>query len=138
MTEIRHNVVIKASPEKIYEALTTQNGLSKWWTTQTTAEPSLGFINTFTFGNFVNKMEVATLDPNVRVEWNCVDSIEEWIGTKIHFDLQKQVDKTLLRFGHTGWKEVTDMYANCNYDWAQFLKSLKLLCETGKGTPHGS
>lgn len=26
--EIRHNVVIKATPEKIYEAISTQEGLS--------------------------------------------------------------------------------------------------------------
>ncbi len=32
MAEINHQVGIKAPPEKIYELLTTNDGLSKWWT----------------------------------------------------------------------------------------------------------
>lgn len=30
MVEIRHNVVIKVIPEKIYKAITTQEGLANW------------------------------------------------------------------------------------------------------------
>jgi hypothetical protein len=41
----------------------------------------------------------------------------------------------IRRFAHSGWRTVTDMFAACNYDWAQFLASLKSYCETGTGTP---
>ena len=37
---------------------------------------------------------------------------------------------------YTTAQEYTNMYAECNYTWGQFLRSLKLLCETGKGRPY--
>lgn len=135
MADIRHNVVIKATPEKVYKAVTTQDGLEGWWCKQTTAKPELGFVNIFIFGKFRNEMKVTELFANKRTEWECINSIDEWIGTKISFDLEEKNGNTILRFTHGGWKEVTDTYAGCNYDWAQFMKSLKTLCETGTGTP---
>ncbi len=133
--EIRHNVVIKATPEKIYEAITTEGGLANWWAKQTTAKPEVGFVNTFTFGTFRNEMKVTQLIPGKKVEWQCIKSIDEWIGTTISFELEEKDGKTILRFSHSGWVAVTDMFASCNYDWGRFMTSLKSLCETGTGTP---
>ncbi|GAA0544285.1 SRPBCC family protein [Chitinophaga japonensis] len=135
MAEIRHNVVIKAAPGKVYEAVTTQEGIEHWWCKQTTAKPELGFVNVFTFGKTRNEMKVTGLSPGKRVEWECLDAIEEWIGTRISFDLEERNGHTLLRFTHAGWRAVTDTFAECNYHWALFMKSLKSLCETGSGTP---
>lgn len=39
MADIRHNVTIKVAPEKVYEAITTQAGLTAWWCKQTLAKP---------------------------------------------------------------------------------------------------
>jgi uncharacterized protein YndB with AHSA1/START domain len=135
MTAIRHNVVIKTTPEKIYEAITTQEGLANWWAKQTTAKPEVGFVNTFTFGTFRNEMKVIHLSPNKKVEWQCIKSIEEWIDTNISFDLEEKDGRTILRFAHSGWRAVTDTFAGCNYDWGRFMTSLKSYCETGTGTP---
>jgi uncharacterized protein YndB with AHSA1/START domain len=136
MKEIKHNLAIKAAPEKIFEALTTQKQLAGWWTSDTTARAETGSVNVFIFGKFRNEMKVTRLTNNKLVEWKCISSIDEWIGTEISFELEEKNDRTLLRFSHRGWKEVTDTFAGCNYDWAMSLKSLKLLCETGTGTPH--
>jgi len=135
MEKIRINVTIKATSESIYNALTTEDGLSSWWAKQTTARPEIGFLNTFAFGTFVNKMKVIELTPNKKVVWECVESIDEWVGTFISFELEDKGEKTLLRFTHEGWKEITDMFAGCTYDWARFMTSLKSLCETGTGKP---
>jgi hypothetical protein len=43
---------------------------------------------------------------------------------------------TIVLFTHEGWKEETNEFASCSYTWALFLRSLKLLCETGSGTPY--
>jgi len=135
MADIRHNVVIKVTPEKVYKAVTTQEGIEKWWCKNTTAKPEVRFVNIFIFGKFRNEMQVTKLDPNKRVEWKCINSIEEWIDTEISFDMEELNGNTILRFTHRGWKAVTDTFAGCNYDWAIFLKSLKSFCETGTGTP---
>ena len=135
MEAIRHNLVIKVTPDKIFNAITTEEGIKGWWAKQTIAKPEIGFVNIFTFGKFRNEFKVTELVPDRKVEWECISSIEEWIGTTVSFNLEEKDGKTIVRFAHSGWKEATDMFANCNYDWAQFLKSLKLLCETGTGTP---
>ncbi|NII25509.1 SRPBCC domain-containing protein [Pseudoflavitalea sp. X16] len=133
--DIRINVVIKATPEKVYKAVTTQEGIESWWCKHTTAKPEVEFVNIFIFGKFRNEMEVTKLVPNKRVEWKCINSIEEWIGTVISFDMEEKEGTTLLRFAQSGWRAATDTFAGCTYDWALFMKSLKSFCETGTGTP---
>lgn len=133
--DIRINVVIKATPEKIYKAVTTQEGIENWWCKNATVKPEVGFVNIFIFGKFRNEMEITKLISNKRVEWRCINSIEEWIGTGISFNMEEKEGTTLLRFSQSGWSAATDTFAGCTYDWALFMKSLKSLCETGTGTP---
>src|SRR5215216_4032565 len=127
--EIRINVVIKATPEKVYNSVTTQEGLQGWWCKQTTAKPEQGFVNVFTFGKIRNEMKITRLTPNKRVEWKCINSTEEWIGTEFFFDIEEKDGKTILRFSQAGWRSMTDTFAGSTYDWAIFLKSLKSFCE---------
>ena len=135
MADIKHKLAIKTKPEIVYNAITSQEGLSGWWSKQTTAKPEIGFINIFVFGQFRNELKVTKLVPHKMVEWECIQSIEEWIGTYISFELEEKDEHTILRFSHGGWKAVTDTFAGSNFDWGRFMVSLKLFCETGTGTP---
>ena len=135
MAEIIHRLVIKANPAKVYQAITTQEGIESWWCKQTTAKPEVRFVNTLIFPQLQKELKVTELIPNERVTWECLKSVEEWIGTTISFNLEEKDAKTILRFDHEGWRAITDTYASCNYDWARFLASLKSYCETGTGTP---
>ena len=80
-------------------------------------------------------MKVLELDPAERVLWQVVDGPEEWIGTKISFDLKQEGDWTIVLFKHQGWKEPVEFMHHCSTKWAVFLLSLKSLLETGKGAP---
>lgn len=135
MAEIRHKLAITAIPEKVYEAVTTQEGLAGWWAKQTIAKPEVGFVNVFTFGTSRSDMKVTQLDPGKKAEWQCIDAIEEWKNTGISFDLEEKDGRTILRFAHSGWRATTDLFAECNYAWGRFMTSLKSYCETGAGTP---
>ena len=42
MADIMHQLTIDAAPARVYEALTTQNGLAHWWTQDTEAEAEIG------------------------------------------------------------------------------------------------
>jgi uncharacterized protein YndB with AHSA1/START domain len=137
MAEILHKMEIKAPKARVYEALSTQDGLSNWWTRTTKAEPKVGSMAEFTFhGKFVQTMKVTELSPNARVAWKCVSGADEWNGTEITFDLSEEKGETVVRFGHRGWRESTDFLAHCSYRWAYFLRSLKLYLQEGKGHPH--
>ena len=137
MKSIYHQLRIAAPAEKVYEAITTQKGLAGWWTPGTTAKAETTSIARFEFGQkYFKEMKVTKLEPSRKVEWLCVKGYEEWIGTTITFEIETDEKSTVLFFHHDGWKEYTRGFAGCTYDWAIFLRSLRLLCETGKGTPY--
>ena len=136
MNEIRHLLVIHASPQKVYHALVEQTGLASWWTNDVKAKPEENSIAEFNFGDrYHNEMFVKQLEKNRRVYWECRVGDPEWIGTTFSFDLEKRGTDTLLRFCHGNWREMTDFFASCNYNWGYYLGSLKKYCEEGKGYP---
>ena len=136
MVDILHKVGIKsASPGAVYQALTTIDGLSGWWTTTTQGDGSIGGALQFRFGNGGFDMKVRELEPASHVLWQVVDGPTEWIGTKISFDLRQEGDWTILVFKHAGWREPVEFMHHCGTKWAVFLLSLKALLETGTGAP---
>ena len=133
MADIRHNIVIKAAPEKIYEAISTQQGIEAWWCKQTIAKPEVGFVNVFVFGSSKNEMRVTALDPNKKAEWHVTDSKlsfladqDEWTGTKIIFEIEQVNDKTRVRFIHQGLTPQIECYQQCSNGWSGYLQRLKL------------
>jgi uncharacterized protein YndB with AHSA1/START domain len=136
MIEINHRVGIKASPEKIYQALTTDEGLSKWWTNDITGAGEVGSVIEFRFKGGGPDFTVTKLIPNKAVYWQHFGNVPEaWMGTAISFQLEAQGEQTFVRFTHANWKETTDFMAHCGTKWAVFLLSLKDAVETGKGKP---
>lgn len=137
LKSIFHSLLIEAPVEKVYEALTTQRGLAGWWTTETKAEPAAGTISRFSFGpDYFKEMKIEELRPYNKVKWLCLKGFEEWIGTTVTFELEPHKRGCSLLFHHDRWKEYTREFAGCSFDWALFLRSLKFLCETGKGFPY--
>jgi uncharacterized protein YndB with AHSA1/START domain len=136
MVDILHKVGIKSPlPDAVYKALTTLDGLSAWWTSNTQGESKISGVLQFRFGAGGFDMKVLELEPAQRVLWQVVDGPEEWLGTKISFDLKQVDDWTIVLFKHQGWKEPVEFMHHCSTKWAVFLLSLKSLVETGKGAP---
>ncbi len=141
MPDILHRVGIKATPNEVYKALATREGLAAWWTDNTTGDSKVGGVIRFTFssdgaelGGF--DMKVLELQPGKRVLWQVVEGPEEWVGTKVSFDLKQGEGLTELLFKHEGWKEPVEFMHHCSTKWATYLLSLKTLVETGKGRPN--
>jgi uncharacterized protein YndB with AHSA1/START domain len=137
MVDILHKVGIKSSsPDDVYRALTTCEGLSAWWS-HTQGESKVGGVLKFRFGERGGfDMKVLALDPPSHVLWQVIDGPQEWIGTRISFDLRQEGDWTIVFFKHQGWKEPVEFMHHCSTKWATFLVSLKALLETGKGSPY--
>ncbi|MEU4690223.1 SRPBCC domain-containing protein [Actinoplanes sp. NPDC023714] len=136
MPDILHRVGVKDStPQQVYEALTTIEGLSAWWTNDTKGSPDQGGVIEFRFvpGGF--DMEVTSLKPAEHVAWKVVDGPEEWIGTTITWTLHQEGNFTIVLFKHEGWREPVEFMHHCSTKWALFLMSLKSLLETGEGAP---
>jgi hypothetical protein len=75
-------------------------------------------------------MKVPEAQPAELVLWEVVDGPEEWIGTRVRFELKEEDGFTIVLFRHEGWKEPEKLMYQ--------LMSLKKLVETGKGraAPH--
>jgi uncharacterized protein YndB with AHSA1/START domain len=137
MVDILHRVGIKgSSPDDVYTALTTIEGLSGWWTRDTTGKPDdVGGVTAFRFvpGGF--DMKVVELVPGKRVLWEVVEGPAEWVGTHVNFELSQADDFTIVLFEHRGWAEPVEFMHHCSTKWASYLLSLKQLVETGTGAP---
>ena len=140
MEKIYHHFVVKAPVAKVFEAITSLEGLRNWWTNDTTGSSAKDGELRFGFGGeMFNKMKVAGLEKNKSLQWKCIAGPEDWISATLTFELNEDKDKnTVVSFSHDGWKQMNEFYGSCNYHWGLFMKSLKSLCETGKGTPHGA
>jgi uncharacterized protein YndB with AHSA1/START domain len=141
MVDIVHRVGIKAPASKVYQALSTIDGLARWWTEQTTGDSKVGGHIDFRFrteggdeiGGF--GMRVLELAPDHKVRWRVETGPAEWVETDIEFLLSRQDDHTIVQFGHRRWREEVEFMAHCSTKWATFLLSLRDLVETGRGTP---
>ena len=103
--------------------------------TDTRGESRVGGVIQFRFGSGGFDMKVLELEAARRVEWRVIDGPQEWIGTKIMFELRQEGDWTIILFKHQGWKEPVEFMHHCSTKWGVFLLSLKSLLETGKGAP---
>lgn len=136
--EILHQVVITVPREAVFDAITTGKGLSSWWTTDTRAEPQVGSIAEFGFNSraVVFEIRIVALDRPNFVRWHCLAGHAEWANTDMVFALSSRDGGTILRFAHRGWESSEGILAQCSYDWARYLSSLKSYLETGTGSPH--
>jgi len=136
MPDIRHLVTIDAPVGVVFMALTQQEGIAGWWTTDAEINPVINSVASFKFGDHRhNTMRVVSLETNRRVEWICLDGDPEWVDTTFIFDLESREGSTVVRFTHGDWRDSTDFFATCNYHWGFYMRSLKTFCETGTGEP---
>jgi uncharacterized protein YndB with AHSA1/START domain len=137
--DIIHGLDIETTPEKLFEALSTDKGIAAWWTKAKT-HSEVGSINELTFGRTVVTFRVEKLVPGKAIAWAADQVPPDWKGTQVRFELSagNGAGTDNLRFSHTGFETMTPVVAFTSYAWAQFLRSLKLHLEAGKGEPFGS
>ena len=138
MPDILQRVGIKSSAGEVYEALTTAEGLAGWWTNDTTGDGGrVGDALRFRFGSHGGfDMRVLELEPAAHVLWEVVGGPEEWIGTRVRWDLRREGEFTIVLFRHEDWREPVEFMHHCSTKWGAFLLSLKALVETGRGAAH--
>ena len=136
MGEINHRVGIAGSAGQIYAALTTDVGLSTWWTNDTSGAGAVGSVIEFRFDGGGPDFEVIELVPDQLVRWRHSGEMpSDWMGTEISFRLTETDKQTVVNFCHGNWRETTEFLGHCSLKWAVFLLSLKQAIETGTGRP---
>jgi len=138
-TELIHRIGIAAKPQKIYDALTTEEGIKGWWTTDVKMDAEVGGKAVFGFMNHstVFQMRIEQLTPPLFVVWKCAEaSSPDWVGTTQEFRLEPGYDEVLLKFSHGGWERGGDHCYYCNTTWGHLLVNLKDYVERGVKNPY--
>lgn len=122
MPDIMHLIKINASPERVYEALTTAEGISNWWTRDAVLDSKIGGTGELVSMNArpVTKVSVDELKPPVHVGWKTISSNAPggWEGTTMTFDLRAEGSATVLSFAHRGFEHADEGYACVTTGWA--------------------
>lgn len=131
-------VVIEASPEEVFDALTTRHGISGWWG-PVKGDPSAGGEFTFRPRIDIEKLfRVDTADRASSVRWTVLECefLPEWPGTTIHFDLAPSAGGgTSMSFEHVGLTPQCECWELCDSGWKHSLASLVAYMESGEGNP---
>jgi uncharacterized protein YndB with AHSA1/START domain len=138
MRTITHAFDVAASPESIYDALTSEEGLCGWWTeTATIDRDETPDRIDFRFGaEFRVGVAIESEKEPRLVRWRCTAGSEEWLESTLAFELQRRDHGTLVLFEHDYARELErEHFGRFNFNWAYYLQSLKALCETGQGFP---
>ena len=132
MPDILHRVGINTTPEKVFKALSTIDGLRHWWIVETAGNAKKGGLIDFGFC----KMKVMESKPKNLVYWKCMKGPKAWVNTEVFFQLKWKDDQTFVIFKHANWKEPVEFMHHCSTKWAVFLLSLRDWLERSEGRPY--
>ena len=150
MATIRHHVLIDAPVAKVYQALSTAEGISTWWDKQTPTQTDRGLVLEHNPGpeHGVVQLRVIELVPNKRVEWECISThpkgspASAWTGTHFIFEITKrnnipssgsnpkQIRATTLDFCQDGYDQRSESLVFNKVAWGEVLENLKRVVET--------
>lgn len=107
MYDILHDLIIDASAERIFHAVSEPRHLNNWWTKKCSGIPKIGSEYRLFFSpEFDWRAEVSISQFAKHFELKMTKSDEDWDSTKFGFILTKVKGGILL--SHTQWKLVWD------------------------------
>lgn len=138
MFSIHHDIIIKSTPEEIFNAVTTAEGLDSWWTKQSSGQPKMGEDYRFFFTKGYDwYAKVLMVTPNKQIMFKMIDADEDWMDTLLTFTIIKKENSCVLRFDHTEWRSINDHFRRTSYCWAIYMRGIKKYLEEGLITPYG-
>ncbi len=127
MATIYHQVSIDAPLAKVYDAISTADGIGTWWDKQTPNQTDRGLV----------------LEHNPGPEHTHPRSspASAWTGTHFIFEIAErdngssgskhnQVRATTLDFRQAGYDERSEFFGSNNFAWGQVLQKLKQVVES--------
>jgi len=141
--DITHNLTIKASPETIYNAVSSEEGIRGWWSKDCNVGTEEGDKSLLKFdkeGKIVEMgFKTVSLKPNKKVVWECTENVNPaWINTKIITEISETENGSQVVFSHAEFDEKwkgQDPFEMTKTGWEHFASSLVSYCETGEGQP---
>ena len=137
MSDILHDFPIKADAARVFQGVSTPEGLDAWWTKKSRGEPRVGALYELGFGpGYDWRAKVTRSVPDAEFEIETIEADSDWTGTYVGFRLEPRNGATWVRFHHTGWPQENEHYrVSCNC-WALYLRILRRYLELGEHVPY--
>jgi uncharacterized protein YndB with AHSA1/START domain len=133
---LKHEIVISASAEAIYAALSTPTGLKGWNTPAVQGTGEVGSTWTLKYGgrpDFSWRVDVSGLE---QVSWTCCKGPGDSVGTKADFKLAPVDDgRVRVRVTHEGWPSDEANFIKCNTIWGALMDHLREYVQSGVADP---
>jgi len=137
MPDILHDFPILRPIEEVFDALSSPEGLSAWWTLTAAGIPGPGEVFELDFGpGYLWQAEMSVFEPPNRLEWTIIDADPDWINTRIGFELNRTESGTKVQFYHAGWPSLNDHYRTSCFCWAMYLRLFRRHMEFGEFVPY--
>ena len=129
-------VLVKAPPERIFQALSTAQGLGKWWSYYTSGPDWENGEVTLKWprSSHQARVRLAETKSPTFVEWNVIEHqpMKEWNGTAIRFSLEERGSgETKVVLHHLGLVPECECYEACSDGWGYLVGQIKKLLEQG-------
>ena len=144
-TDFTTTLLVDASPEKVFNAITNVRG---WWSEEITGgTEKRNDVFDYHYRDVHRcKIRLTEVVPGQKVVWHVLDNYfsftedkSEWIDTHVIFDISRKDDKTQLKVTHQGLVPEYECYEICENAWTGYIQdSLKDLITKGKGKPNSS
>ncbi|MGH3860832.1 SRPBCC family protein [Actinokineospora sp.] len=135
MARIVFETDLAAPAERIVEALSTQKGITGWWTDDVDFPAADRMTLGFAVAPARFELRVDQAD-ETQVRWTSVGAFPpHWANTEITWTLTAKGDSTTVHFAHEGWADDTGPFPSSALTWAQLMGTLKDHTETGASTP---
>ena len=136
---LEKELFIQASPERVFQALTTKDDLERWFLVKAEIDLRPGGAIRFEWGpDAVEIGKILVLEPPLRLSytWEALEPSP----TTINFELTAENDGTRLHLIHTGIGEGEDWdsyYTSVDSGWSNHVNNLTAWLETGTCPPPG-
>lgn len=133
---IDHELKINGTPDQVFVALSTLDGVKGWQTPSASGSGAVGSKWVFSFADHPEFVwEVTASDAPRRVEWRCTRGPGDSVGTTATFTIEPVDGRTLLELRHAGWPGTHGNFRKCNTTWGVLLHHLRDYVETGDTAP---
>lgn len=133
MAEISHEIKISGTPEQVYDAIATAEGIRSW---QTPNAEGTGVVGTEWVFEFTGRpqfvWEIVESEAPAKVRWRCVEGPGDSPGTAATYEITALDDgRTLLTLHHSGWSGTNGNFRKCNTIWGVLLHHIQQYVQTG-------
>lgn len=137
MSDILQDFPIQAAIEDVFRAISTPEGLDRWWTKNSAGEPRLGAEYVLGFGpEYDWRARVTRCEPNAEFELELTRADPDWLGSRVGFRMETRGARIWLRFRHMGWPSANEHYRVSCHCWALYLRILRRALESGESVPY--